>query len=127
MSRWVAQADPVAVPLRVPCKFFVIFLYLFFPQGAFWGLMAGLLVGALRLVLEFLHPEPPCGQIDTRPALLRSLHYLHFAIALFLLTCAVMAAGSLLSPPPQQRQVRQSCLLTPLTTGPTPDLSLMDP
>ncbi|XP_031207297.1 sodium/glucose cotransporter 5 isoform X1 [Mastomys coucha] len=74
-------------------------------QGAFWGLMAGLLVGALRLVLEFLHPEPPCGQIDTRPAPLRSLHYLHFAIALFLLTCAVMAAGSLLSPPPQQRQI----------------------
>ncbi|GAB1296202.1 Sodium/glucose cotransporter 5 [Apodemus speciosus] len=75
-------------------------------QGAFWGLMAGLLVGALRLVLEFLHPEPPCGQIDTRPAPLRSIHYLHFAIALFLLTCAVMVAGSLLSPPPQQGQVR---------------------
>ncbi|CAH6786208.1 Slc5a10 [Phodopus roborovskii] len=74
-------------------------------QGAFWGLMAGLLVGALRLVLEFLYPEPPCGQADERPALLRSVHYLHFAIALFLLTCAVVAAGSLLSPPPQQRQV----------------------
>ncbi|XP_027283035.1 sodium/glucose cotransporter 5 isoform X4 [Cricetulus griseus] len=74
-------------------------------QGAFWGLMAGLLVGALRLVLEFLYPEPPCGQTDERPALLRSVHYLHFAIALFLLTCAVVAAGSLLSPPPQQRQV----------------------
>lgn len=114
------------VPLRVPRKSLEIFLCLSFPQGAFWGLMAGLLVGALRLVLEFLHPEPPCGQIDTRPAPLRSIHYLHFAIALFLLTCAVMAVGSLLSPPPQQRQVRQSCLLTPVTTGPIPNLSLMD-
>ncbi|XP_057630564.1 sodium/mannose cotransporter SLC5A10 isoform X1 [Chionomys nivalis] len=74
-------------------------------QGAFWGLMAGLLVGALRLVLEFLYPEPPCGQADSGPALLRSVHYLHFAIALFLLTCAVVAAGSLLSPPPQQSQI----------------------
>nr|XP_008766042.1 sodium/mannose cotransporter SLC5A10 isoform X1 [Rattus norvegicus]AAI61867.1 Slc5a10 protein [Rattus norvegicus] len=74
-------------------------------QGAFWGLMAGLLVGALRLVLEFLYPEPHCGQIDTRPFPLGSIHYLHFAIALFFLTCAVMAAGSLLSPPPQQRQI----------------------
>ncbi|XP_041520712.1 sodium/glucose cotransporter 5 isoform X3 [Microtus oregoni] len=74
-------------------------------QGAFWGLMAGLLVGALRLVLEFLYPEPPCGQPDSGPALLRSVHYLHFAIALFLLTCAVVAAGSLLSPPPQQSQI----------------------
>lgn len=84
--------------------------------------MAGLLVGALRLVLEFLYPEPPCGQPDSGPALLRSVHYLHFAIALFLLTCAVVAAGSLLSPPPQQSQVRQSCSLTPGTTGPIPDL-----
>ncbi|CAO2643515.1 Sodium/glucose cotransporter 5 [Lemmus lemmus] len=92
-------------------------------QGAFWGLMAGLLVGALRLVLEFLYPEPPCGQADSGPALLRSVHYLHFAIALFLLTCAIVAAGSLLSPPPQQSQVRQFCSLTPVTTGPIPDLT----
>lgn len=88
--------------------------------------MAGLLVGALRLVLEFLYPEPHCGQIDTRPFPLGSIHYLHFAIALFFLTCAVMAAGSLLSPPPQQRQVRQFCLLIPVTTGLVPDLSLLD-
>lgn len=88
--------------------------------------MTGLLVGALRLVLEFLYPEPHCGQTDTRPAPLRSIHYLHFAIALFLLTCAVMAVGSLLSPSPQQRQVRQFCLLTPVTTGRVPDVSLLD-
>nr|XP_004663153.2 sodium/glucose cotransporter 5 isoform X1 [Jaculus jaculus] len=74
-------------------------------KGAFWGLMAGLLVGALRLVLEFLYPAPPCGEADTRPALIHSVHYLHFAIALFLLTCAVVAAGSLLSPAPQLRQI----------------------
>lgn len=98
-----------------------------FFQGVFWGLMAGLLVGALRLVLEFLHPEPLCGQTDTRPALLQSVHYLHFAIALFLLTCAVTAIGSLLGQPPQQSQVRRSCLLTPVTTSPNPDLSLKHP
>lgn len=97
----------------MPREPFEVFLCLSFPQGAFWGLMAGLPVGALRLVLEFLYPEPPCGQADLRPALLRSVHYLHFAIALFLLTCAVVAAGSLLSPPPQQRQVRQSRPRTP--------------
>ncbi|XP_073902814.1 sodium/mannose cotransporter SLC5A10 isoform X7 [Castor canadensis] len=74
-------------------------------QGAFWGLMAGLAVGALRLVLEFLHPAPPCGDPDTRPALLRNVHYLHFAIALFVLTGTVVAAGSLLTPPPQHIQV----------------------
>lgn len=67
--------------------------------------MAGLLVGAMRLVLEFLHPVPPCGDPDTRPAILRSVHYLHFAVALFVLTGAVVAAGSLLTAPPQQVQV----------------------
>uniref|UniRef100_H0VIG4 Sodium/mannose cotransporter SLC5A10 n=1 Tax=Cavia porcellus TaxID=10141 RepID=H0VIG4_CAVPO len=75
-------------------------------QGAFWGLMAGLLVGAMRLVLEFLHPVPPCGDPDTRPAILRSVHYLHFAVALFVLTGAVVAAGSLLTAPPQQVQIK---------------------
>ncbi|XP_004647994.1 sodium/glucose cotransporter 5 isoform X1 [Octodon degus] len=74
-------------------------------QGAFWGLMAGLVVGATRLVLEFLHPAPPCGDPDTRPAILRSIHYLHFAIVLFLLTGAIVAAGSLLTSPPQQVQI----------------------
>ncbi|KAM5262387.1 sodium/mannose cotransporter SLC5A10 isoform 3-T3 [Ctenodactylus gundi] len=74
-------------------------------QGAFWGLMAGLMVGATRLVLEFLHPAPPCGDPDTRPAILRSLHYLHFAIALFVLTGAIVVAGSLLTPRPQQIQI----------------------
>ncbi|XP_058415553.1 sodium/mannose cotransporter SLC5A10-like [Diceros bicornis minor] len=69
-------------------------------QGAFWGLMAGLAVGATRLVLEFLHPAPPCGDPDTRPAVLGSIHYLHFAVALFVLSGAVVVAGSLLTPPP---------------------------
>uniref|UniRef100_A0A8C5Z6I9 Sodium/mannose cotransporter SLC5A10 n=2 Tax=Marmota marmota marmota TaxID=9994 RepID=A0A8C5Z6I9_MARMA len=87
----------------------VFILGIFWPraneQGAFWGLMAGLVLGALRLVLEFLNPVPPCGDPDTRPAILSSIHYLHFAIALFVLTGAVAAAGSLLTSPPQTVQI----------------------
>lgn len=67
--------------------------------------MVGLAVGATRLVLEFLHPAPPCGAPDTRPAVLGSMHYLHFAIALFVLSGAVVVAGSLLTPPPESVQV----------------------
>ncbi|XP_062072619.1 sodium/mannose cotransporter SLC5A10-like isoform X2 [Lepus europaeus] len=74
-------------------------------QGAFWGLLVGLAVGATRLVLEFLHPAPPCGAADTRPAVLSQLHYLHFAVALFVLTGAVAVVGSLLTPPPRRHQV----------------------
>lgn len=78
------------------------------PQGAFWGLMAGLAVGATRLVLEFLHPAPPCGHPEDRPAILHSIHYLHFAVALFVLSGAVVVAGSLLTPAPQGIQVSLS-------------------
>ncbi|XP_055099204.1 sodium/mannose cotransporter SLC5A10 isoform X3 [Symphalangus syndactylus] len=74
-------------------------------QGAFWGLIAGLVVGATRLVLEFLNPAPPCGEPDTRPAVLGSIHYLHFAVSLFALSGAVVVAGSLLTPPPQGVQI----------------------
>ncbi|XP_037666151.1 sodium/glucose cotransporter 5 isoform X2 [Choloepus didactylus] len=74
-------------------------------QGAFWGLMGGLAVGATRLVLEFLYPAPPCGQPDTRPAVLSSVHYLHFAVALFGLSAAIVVAGSLLTPPPRDVQI----------------------
>lgn len=74
-------------------------------QGAFWGLMAGLAVGATKMLLEFLYPVPPCGNPDTRPAILGSIHYLHFAIALFTLSAAVVAAGSLLTPAPLEGQV----------------------
>ncbi|XP_035572784.1 sodium/glucose cotransporter 5 isoform X3 [Canis lupus dingo] len=74
-------------------------------QGAFWGLMVGLALGATRLVLEFLHPAPPCGDPDTRPAILGSIHYLHFAVALFVLSGAVVVAGSLMTPPPQGIQI----------------------
>ncbi|XP_037666152.1 sodium/glucose cotransporter 5 isoform X3 [Choloepus didactylus] len=73
--------------------------------GAFWGLMGGLAVGATRLVLEFLYPAPPCGQPDTRPAVLSSVHYLHFAVALFGLSAAIVVAGSLLTPPPRDVQI----------------------
>ncbi|XP_040830424.1 sodium/glucose cotransporter 5 isoform X1 [Ochotona curzoniae] len=74
-------------------------------QGAFWGLLVGLVLGATRLTLEFLHPAPPCGEADTRPAILGSLHYLHLAVVLFLVTGAITVVGSLLTPPPRRHQI----------------------
>lgn len=74
-------------------------------QGAFWGLMVGLVVGVCRMVLEFAFPLPRCGVEDLAPAVLRSVHYLHFAILLCGLTAAVIIAVSLLTPPPTHDQV----------------------
>ncbi|XP_075415262.1 sodium/mannose cotransporter SLC5A10 isoform X3 [Tenrec ecaudatus] len=87
----------------------VFVLGIFWPraneQGAFWGLMVGLAVGTARLVLEFLHPAPPCGASPPQPAVLSSFHYLHFAISLFALSSTVVVVGSLLTPAPQAAQI----------------------
>ncbi|KAK6301355.1 hypothetical protein J4Q44_G00294530 [Coregonus suidteri] len=75
-------------------------------QGAFWGLMVGLVVGVCRMVLEFAFPPPRCGIQDDAPSVLRSVHYLHFAIILCFLSAAVVVVISLLTPPPTEEQVR---------------------
>uniref|UniRef100_A0AAQ6AKJ9 Sodium/mannose cotransporter SLC5A10 n=1 Tax=Amphiprion ocellaris TaxID=80972 RepID=A0AAQ6AKJ9_AMPOC len=74
-------------------------------QGAFWGLMVGLVVGVCRMVLEFAFPPHRCGVVDSAPTVLRSVHYLHFAILLCGLTAIVVAVVSLLTPPPTHEQV----------------------
>lgn len=68
-------------------------------QGAFWGLMAGLVLGLARMGLELAYPVPRCGVPDRRPWLLADIHYLHFAVLLCAITGAVVVGGSLLTPP----------------------------
>ena len=57
------------------------------------------------MVLEFAFPPPRCGVPDPAPSVLRSVHYLHFAILLCGLTVAVVIPVSLLTPPPTEEQV----------------------
>ncbi|XP_008280080.1 sodium/glucose cotransporter 4 [Stegastes partitus] len=68
-------------------------------QGAFWGLMTGLVVGLIRIVLEFSYSPPSCGQPDNQPAVLSDVHYLYFALILFALTCLIIVAVSLATAP----------------------------
>ncbi|CAL8285869.1 unnamed protein product [Arctogadus glacialis] len=74
-------------------------------QGAFWGLMVGLVVGVCRMVLEFAFPPPRCGVVDWAPSVLRSVHYLHFAILLCGLSTIVVVVVTLLTPPPTPEQL----------------------
>ncbi|XP_066125346.1 sodium/glucose cotransporter 4 isoform X1 [Saccopteryx bilineata] len=75
--------------------------------GAFWGLMCGLVVGLLRMVLEFLYPAPACGEVDRRPAVLRDFHYLYFALVLCGLTAIVIVTVSLCTTPlPEEKLAR---------------------
>lgn len=78
-------------------------------QGAFWGLMVGLVIGLTRMIIEFAYPPPRCGVYDPRPSVLRNVHYLHFAIILCLLTGVVVVVISLLTDPPTEEQVSTFC------------------
>ncbi|XP_037624942.1 sodium/glucose cotransporter 4 [Sebastes umbrosus] len=81
----------------------VFLMAIFWPraneQGAFWGLMAGLAVGLIRMVLEVSYGAPSCGQPDRRPAVLADVHYLYFALILLALTCIIIVAVSLATAP----------------------------
>ncbi|TEA37146.1 hypothetical protein DBR06_SOUSAS210324 [Sousa chinensis] len=67
--------------------------------GAFWGLIFGLVVGLLRMTLEFSYPAPACGEADPRPAVLKDFHYLYFALLLCGLTAIVIVTVSLCTTP----------------------------
>ncbi|KAI8505306.1 Sodium/glucose cotransporter 4 [Branchiostoma belcheri] len=47
--------------------------------GAFWGLMSGLVVGLIRLVMDFAYGSPGCGEPEFRPAVLWRLVRLTWA------------------------------------------------
>lgn len=77
-------------------------------KGVFWGLIAGLVTGFIRMILDFIYMEPACGQEDLRPWFVKDVikfnvllalvcfkhlklsfkqvHYLNFAILLFFIT-----------------------------------------
>ncbi|XP_048354443.1 sodium/glucose cotransporter 4 isoform X2 [Sphaerodactylus townsendi] len=75
--------------------------------GAFWGLMFGLVIGLIRMIMEFIYRVPSCGEEDRRPAILKDVHYLYFAIILCVLTAIVIVLVSLCTPPiPEEKLAR---------------------
>jgi sodium/glucose cotransporter 9 len=83
-------------------------------QGAWWGLMAGLVVGVSRMAIHFSYPSPKCGGTDpdTRPPVFADVHYLHFAIISFVITLIVVIAVSLITTPRKQNQLRRVTWMT---------------
>ncbi|MBW02649.1 Sodium/glucose cotransporter 2, partial [Eschrichtius robustus] len=81
----------------------VFVLALFVPRvnekGAFWGLIGGLLMGLARLVPEFSFGSGSCVRPSACPALLCRVHYLYFAIVLFVCTGLLTLVVSLCTPP----------------------------
>ncbi|XP_078323600.1 sodium/glucose cotransporter 4-like isoform X2 [Crassostrea virginica] len=71
-------------------------------QGVFWGLMLSIVVGVIRMVLDFTFLAPACGsdEVDTRPEIISKVDFLHFATILALFATIAMVVISLFT---QQR------------------------
>ncbi|XP_060946649.1 sodium/myo-inositol cotransporter 2 [Limanda limanda] len=74
-------------------------------KGAFWGLSIGLLVGCIRMLLDFIYPAPLCYEQDDRPAVLKYVHYLYFSMMLSLITLVVVVVVSLATEAPKPEQI----------------------
>ncbi|KAL3987138.1 hypothetical protein ACER0C_014253 [Sarotherodon galilaeus] len=76
------------------------------PPGAFWGLAIGLVVGCIRMLLDFIYPAPLCYEEDDRPAVLKYVHYLYFSMLLSFITLVVVVVVSLVTEEPKPEQVK---------------------
>lgn len=74
-------------------------------KGAFAGLILGLLLGLIRLVLDFIYTQPQCHQPDERPSVVKDVHYLYFSMILSAVTLVTMSAVSWLTEPPSKEMV----------------------
>ncbi|KAK2497983.1 hypothetical protein MC885_013800 [Smutsia gigantea] len=68
-------------------------------QGAFWGLIIGLVIGLIRLIAEFAYGTGSCLAASSCPRLICGVHYLYFAIILFVISILVVLGISLLTKP----------------------------
>uniref|UniRef100_A0A8C9AC14 Sodium/myo-inositol cotransporter 2 n=1 Tax=Prolemur simus TaxID=1328070 RepID=A0A8C9AC14_PROSS len=74
-------------------------------KGAFSGLILGLLLGLIRLVLDFIYAQPLCNQPDERPAVVKSIHYLYFSVILSTATLITVSTVSWFTEPPSKEMV----------------------
>ncbi|XP_042293915.1 sodium/myo-inositol cotransporter 2 isoform X1 [Sceloporus undulatus] len=73
-------------------------------KGAFCGLLLGMVMGVIRMVLDFVYLPPQCGEPDQRPAVVKDVHYLYFSMILGVASLIVVVAVSLLTEsPPKER------------------------
>lgn len=81
-------------------------------QGAFWGLMIGLVIGLTRFIWEYVYSVPPCGEgeKDIRPDIISKVHYLHFGILLFGIVFIATTVISLLTAPIDDCHVSRTIL-----------------
>jgi len=81
-------------------------------QGAFWGLMFGLIVGMARMICQFSYREPLCME-DAQPIpIFLAIHYMYFAAVLFFSTGLVTIIVSLFTPPTEAYRLARTTFAT---------------
>lgn len=78
--------------------------------GAFWGGVAGFIVGVVRLILALIYREPHCDQPDERPSFIKDVHFMYIAAILFWVSAIVTIIVSLCTPPPKEEQILTTTL-----------------
>lgn len=68
-------------------------------QGAFWGLMVGLVIGLIRMITEFIYGTGSCLEPSNCPRIICGVHYMYFAIILFFVSILVILGVSFLTEP----------------------------
>lgn len=86
-------------------------------QGVFWGLMLSIVVGVIRMVLDFTFLAPACGsdEVDTRPEIISKVDFLHFATILALFATIAMVVISLFTQQRPESKVVIFIELIPMT------------
>ncbi|KAJ8403769.1 hypothetical protein AAFF_G00346370 [Aldrovandia affinis] len=78
--------------------FLAVFVKRVNEPGAFWGLMGGLAMGLCRMAPEFAFGTGSCLFPSTCPTVVCGVHYLYFAVLLFLCTAALVLIVSYCTP-----------------------------
>ncbi|XP_029427265.1 sodium/glucose cotransporter 1 [Rhinatrema bivittatum] len=78
-------------------------------QGAFWGLVIGLLIGLSRMIAEFAFGTGSCANPSNCPKIICGIHYLYFALILFATSTLIVLGVSLLTPPIEDKHLYRLC------------------
>ncbi|XP_033126646.1 sodium/glucose cotransporter 4-like [Anneissia japonica] len=95
-------------------------------QGAFWGLMSGLLVGLIRMILDFVYSAPGCDEEDDRPNIIANVHYLYFGILLFGISGIATIVISLMTEPIDKKYLVRLTWSSRFDTAAREDISVSD-
>ncbi|XP_077442315.1 sodium/glucose cotransporter 1 [Vanacampus margaritifer] len=78
-------------------------------SGAFYGLVIGLLIGLSRMIAEFAYGTGSCVEPSNCPTIICGVHYLYFAIILFVVSCIVIVGVSLVTKPIADEHLYRLC------------------